>query len=121
MENSETTSQAALRETIEESGANVELNELFTVINVPHVNQVHLFYRANLLNLDYLAGPESLEVSMFSEDEIPWESIAFPTITHTLKTYFSVLHEKGQLNDQYAVVHCHDILKSSPLDYTTTT
>src|SRR5271156_3753211 len=63
MENGETTSQAALRETQEEAGANIQLHELFSLLNVPHVDQVHLFYRATLLDLNYLAGAESLEVT----------------------------------------------------------
>lgn len=106
MENGETTSQAALRETKEESGSNVELQELFSMLNVPHVNQVHLFYRAKLLDLNYSAGTESLEVAMFSESEIPWNDIAFLTTYHTLKFFFSSLN-----SDKQRSLYCHDILK----------
>jgi ADP-ribose pyrophosphatase YjhB (NUDIX family) len=53
MENEETTGQAAVRETEEEAGANVELGNLFTLLNVAHVHQVHLFYLARLLDLDF--------------------------------------------------------------------
>src|SRR5438067_13233970 len=67
MENGETTSEAAIRETEEEAGANIELHQLFSLLNVPHVHQVHMFYLATLLDLDYLAGVESLEVKLFSE------------------------------------------------------
>src|SRR6187402_1740723 len=70
MENNETTSEAALRETLEEAGARVELHALFSLLNVPHVHQVHMFYRATLLDLDYYAGTESLEVKLFSQEEI---------------------------------------------------
>ncbi len=88
MENGESTDQAALRETMEEAGANVALHELFTLLNVPHVNQVHLFYRASLLDLNFAAGEESLEVRLFSEEDIPWNELAFPTIMHTLRYFF---------------------------------
>jgi ADP-ribose pyrophosphatase YjhB (NUDIX family) len=108
MENDETTSQAALRETVEESGANIELHELFSMLNVPHVNQVHLFYRATLLDLNYCAGAESLEVALFSEPEIPWDEIAFQTSFHTLKFFFSVLN--APKTNPPARVYCHDIL-----------
>lgn len=91
MENSETTSEAALRETFEEAGARVELHNLFSLLNVPHVHQVHMFYLATLLDLDYQAGTESLEVELFAESEIPWEEIAFPTVSQTLKFFFSDL------------------------------
>ena len=60
MENSETTAEAAARETMEEAGARIEMQSLFTLINVAHVHQVHLFYRARLLDLDFAAGIESL-------------------------------------------------------------
>ncbi len=89
MENNETTQDAAQRETIEEAGAHIELRQLFSLLNVPHVHQVHLFYHATLLDLDYAAGVESLEVSLFQEANIPWDKIAFPTVTHTLKLFFA--------------------------------
>lgn len=88
MENGETTSAGAARETMEEAGANIELHDLFSMINVPHVHQVHLFYRATLLDLNYAAGIESLEVRMFSEKDLPWSEIAFPTVSHTLRFFF---------------------------------
>ncbi len=98
MENNETTTDAASRETEEEAGARVELQELFTLMNVPHVHQVHLFYRARLLDLDFAAGIESLEVKLFKESEIPWADIAFPTVSHTLKFFFADLaqHKDGK-------------------------
>jgi len=91
MENSETTAEAAARETMEEAGARIEMQSLFTLINVAHVHQVHLFYRARLLDLDFAAGVESLEVKLFTEDDIPWDDIAFPTVSHTLKFFFTDL------------------------------
>ena len=89
MENKETTAEAAIRETEEEAGANIELGPLFTLLNVSHVHQVHLFYLARLRDLDYAAGIESLEVRMFSEPEIPWADLAFPTIRKTLELFFA--------------------------------
>jgi ADP-ribose pyrophosphatase YjhB (NUDIX family) len=89
MELGETTAQAALRETLEEARARVELGEAFTLLSVPHVNQVHLFYRARLLEEKFAAGEESLEVSLFSENEIPWDALAFRTVSLTLRHFFS--------------------------------
>jgi ADP-ribose pyrophosphatase YjhB (NUDIX family) len=89
MENEETTGQAAVRETEEEAGANVQLGDLFTLLNVAHVHQVHLFYLARLLDLDYAAGVESLDVQLFAEHEIPWDELAFPTIRTTLELFFA--------------------------------
>ena len=89
MENAETTAEAAIRETEEEAGANVELGPLFTLLNVAHVHQVHLFYLARLRDLDFAAGIESLEVELFEQHEIPWGELAFPTIRTTLELFFA--------------------------------
>ena len=88
MENDETTAQAALRETLEEAGAAVELQEPFTLISVPRVNQVHLFYRARLRNIEFKPGEETLEVALVEEAAIPWQDIAFRTVGYTLKRWF---------------------------------
>src|SRR5687767_15801159 len=80
MENDETAAEAALRETLEEAGTRVELGAPFTMISVPHVNQVHLFYRARVLGLEFKPGEESLEVALWEEAEIPWKEIAFRTV-----------------------------------------
>jgi len=88
MENDETTAQAALRETLEEAGAAVELQEPFTLISVPRVNQVHLFYRARLRSVDYKPGEETLEVALVEEAAMPWQDLAFRTVAYTLKRWF---------------------------------
>ncbi len=88
MENGESTSQAALRETYEEACARVSIEGLFALINIPHISQVHLFYRARLLDTNFGAGEESLETQLFSEDEIPWHELAFSSVDQCLKAYF---------------------------------
>jgi ADP-ribose pyrophosphatase YjhB (NUDIX family) len=88
MENGETVAQAALRETLEEARARVELADIYSVLSVPHVNQVHIFYRARLLDLDFGPGAESLEVQLFAESAIPWPEIAFRTVSTTLRHYY---------------------------------
>ncbi len=89
MENQETVAAAALRETEEESGAHIELGEMYTLISVPHISQVHVIFRARLLDLDFAPGEETLEVALFSEEEVPWDEIAFRTIGMTLRHYFA--------------------------------
>jgi ADP-ribose pyrophosphatase YjhB (NUDIX family) len=88
MELNETTAQGAARETDEEAGAQIELGALFSLINVAAVGQVHLFYRAELLSLDFNPGSESLQVALFSQDEIPWSELAFSTVRMTLEAHF---------------------------------
>jgi ADP-ribose pyrophosphatase YjhB (NUDIX family) len=109
MENSETTGEAALRETEEEAGADIELGELFTLLNVAQVHQVHLFYLARLRSLDFAPGIESLDVRMFAEHEIPWDELAFPTIRTTLELFFAdrvKMREGGQYG-----FHSRDIVR----------
>ena len=89
MELGESVAQGAIRETLEEANARVELGEMFTMLSVPHVNQVHVFYRAQLLDLDFGPGTESLEVALFRENKIPWKDLAFRTISTTLKHYYA--------------------------------
>lgn len=88
MENGETLPAAAIRETLEEACARIELQGLYTLISVPHVSQVHAIYRARLLDLDFAAGSETLELRLFREDEIPWDDIAFRTIAMSLRYFF---------------------------------
>ncbi len=89
MELNETTAEGALRETDEEAGASIELEGLFTVMNVARVGQVHLFYRARLLNDQFAPGHETIEARLFEEAEIPWDEIAFRTVRETLEQYFA--------------------------------
>ena len=88
MELGETVAQGAARETLEESGAQFEIGTLFSVISVPRVGQVHLFHHARLLSDQFDPGYETLEARLFTEDEIPWEEIAFRTVQQTLERYF---------------------------------
>jgi ADP-ribose pyrophosphatase YjhB (NUDIX family) len=88
MENNESTLEAALRETREEACARIRIRDLYSLYNVIHINQVHLFFRAELLDLDFAAGAESLEVGLFGQHEVPWHEIAFPAVASTLQQYF---------------------------------
>jgi ADP-ribose pyrophosphatase YjhB (NUDIX family) len=89
MENGESTHAGAMRETFEEANARVEIDELYMTVNLPLINQVYMLFRAQLLDLDFSAGEESLDVRLFSEDEIPWEELAFPTVEMSLKRFFA--------------------------------
>jgi ADP-ribose pyrophosphatase YjhB (NUDIX family) len=89
MELGETTAEGALRETVEEAGARIEMQGLFTLLNVVRVGQVHLYYRAKLQDTHFEPGPETIEARLFHEHEIPWEQLAFRTVRETLQRYFA--------------------------------
>lgn len=88
MENGETLEQAARRETVEEACARVHGMSLYHLFDLPHINQMHVFFRAELADLDFAVGVESLEVRLFEESEIPWGALAFPTVSRTLECYY---------------------------------
>lgn len=88
MENAETTQEAAVRETREEACAEVNIHGLYTLIDLPHINQVYMIFRAELEG-SFAPGIESLEVALFEEYEIPWGELAFPTIERTLQHFFA--------------------------------
>lgn len=88
MELHETTAQGALRETHEEAGAQVKLGELFSLINVERVGQVHFFYAAELLSQEFNFGHETSAVRLVSQSEVPWEDLAFRTVKETLQRFF---------------------------------
>lgn len=88
MENDETLEEAALREAQEEARASIALDHLYAVVSLPHINQVYMMFLGRLRDTGFAAGDETLEVRLFTENEIPWESLAFRTIHFTLERYF---------------------------------
>lgn len=103
MELNETTEEGAVRETTEEAGARIELQGLYTLMNVVSVGQVHFFYRARLLDTDFAPGPETIEAHLFAEHEVPWDELAFRTVRQTLEHFFA-----DRRRGQYGLL-CADI------------
>jgi len=87
MELGETTEQGALRETQEEAGVAIRMQSLYTVLSVAHVDQVHFFYLAQVLSPELDPGPETLEARFFTLADIPWNELAFHTVSTTLRHY----------------------------------
>lgn len=96
MENNESVHQAAARESIEEANAQPGHLSLFGVFSMPYISQVYLMFYGKLLSDKISPGIESLEVALFTRDEIPWDEIAFPVISHSLKLFF----EEGVSSDK---------------------
>ena len=89
MENGETTSQAAARETLEEAGAGILIDAPFALFSLAQIGQVHLFYRGRMSSPVYAPGEESLDVALFAAEDIPWESLAFRSVALCLERYLS--------------------------------
>ena len=88
LENDETLAEGAARETFEEARARVDNLRPYRLFNIRHVNQVYMMFHARLTAKKFAPTPESLEVRLFTENEIPWGALAFPVIEETLKHYF---------------------------------
>jgi len=87
MENGETSAAGAARETWEEAAAKAVDLELYRIFDVPHISQVYLFYRCGIENDEFGVGPESLESALYTEQEIPWDELAFPTVRELLREF----------------------------------
>ena len=107
LEKNETTAEGALRETMEEACAEVSINGLYRVYDLPHISQVYMFFLGDLQG-SYAPGAESLEVELFSEESVPWNRIAFPVVTKALKDYFAE-QRLGQFS-----FHMHQVVIPSP-------
>lgn len=114
MENGETTEEGALRETLEEANARITNPLLYTVIAVPHINQVHIIFQGELADLDFFAGEESLDVQLFDEKDIPWKELAFPTVSKTLRRFFCD-RNRNEIPSSPLPTHVFDILPQDKL------
>lgn len=88
LENNETAEQGAARETFEEANAKVEITRLHCVYSIPKANQVFLHFHGNMLSPEFSVTPESTEVALFAENEIPWDDIAFNSTEFALRKFF---------------------------------
>ena len=103
MENGEALQDAAARESMEEALARVEIGSLLAIVNVIRAHQVHMMFRARLLDTNFGVGPESLEVRLYDESEIPWADIAFLSVEFALRRYLEDRRAGREL------LHCRDI------------
>lgn len=107
MENGETTREAAAREALEEARAIAEQLALYGIYNLRHIDQVYVMFRGRLRDGMARTGHESLEVGLFGEAEIPWQSLAFTVVRETLQHFFRE-RKQGRFG-----VHYGDIVRSS--------
>ena len=105
LENGESLLQGAWRETKEETQAEVDMKEILTIFNIPQINQIYVIYRADIEDNSYGPTSESLDVQLFSYDEVPWEELAFPFVPKTINHYYECLKTK-KFN-----LHTEDIIR----------
>lgn len=94
MELFETMEQGSARETREEALAEVDIEQLYCMYNIPRIGQIYVLFKAQIINGQFGAGEETLESRLFSEEEIPWDQLAFPSVERTLRHYFTDLKQQ---------------------------
>lgn len=89
MENGETIAEGAARESFEEADAVVTDPHLYCIYDIPDIGQIYIIYLTDLKDGAYGIGSESLDCALFSEEDIPWDKIAFEAVRRTLTSYFA--------------------------------
>ncbi len=87
LELNETTAEGAQREAMEEAGADIALDGILALYDISRIGQFQVLYRARFAKPGIRAGEESLEVRMFAWEDIPWDSLAFPTVRWALHAW----------------------------------
>src|SRR5262249_47737787 len=91
MEQGETLEEAAARETREETGVLVSVDQLhlYMVSNVAWMSEVYVGFRARVETPELRIGPECTDVRFMGEDEIPYANLAFRETEGFLRLFFS--------------------------------
>ncbi|PPS06523.1 hypothetical protein GOBAR_AA14124 [Gossypium barbadense] len=84
LEIGESAAEGAIRETWEETGAEVEVISPFAQLDIPLIGQTYVIFLAKLKKPQFSPGPESSECCHFELDDIPFDSLAFSSIFVTL-------------------------------------
>ena len=87
LELGETTAEGAKREAWEEARADIEIEGLIGIYEIPRISQVYVVHKARMTSPDCAPGPESEDVALVAWDDIPWDDMAFPSITWSLERF----------------------------------
>lgn len=77
----------AAREAWEEAQVEVEILAPHAWFDLPHIGQLYQLFRARQVSPGFAPGPESLEVSLYDSEDLPWGELAFPVLHFALQTY----------------------------------
>ncbi|HEX5826733.1 MAG TPA: NUDIX hydrolase [Candidatus Limnocylindrales bacterium] len=87
LEVDETIAEAAVRETLEETGLLVEPGRIVGLYSRLEAAVVVLVYEARIVGGNARETPEALEIGWFAPDAIPWDGIAFKTSYWALRDW----------------------------------
>jgi ADP-ribose pyrophosphatase YjhB (NUDIX family) len=88
LEHGETLAEGAAREAFEEAGAVIHSDGVLALYNISRIGQVQVIFRARFAGIvEFAPGIESLDVRLFSWEEIPWDELAFPSVHWALDAW----------------------------------
>jgi ADP-ribose pyrophosphatase YjhB (NUDIX family) len=87
LEVDETVTEAAIRETFEETGLLVKPGEIIGLYTRLEAAVVVLAFEAQVLSGEFRTNPEALEIEAFAPEDIPWPKIAFSTTMWALRDW----------------------------------
>jgi 8-oxo-dGTP diphosphatase len=82
--------EAATRETLEESRLVVRIDRLVGVYSYTGRPVVIVVYVGAAVGGELACGHEAIEARAFRADEIPWNELAFPSVTDSLRDYLGL-------------------------------
>jgi ADP-ribose pyrophosphatase YjhB (NUDIX family) len=90
LEVDETVNQAAIRETLEETGLLIEPGDIIGLYTRLEAAVVTIAFEARIVGGAAIVTPEALEVRTFAPEDIPWEGIAFNTTIWALRDWLAL-------------------------------
>jgi ADP-ribose pyrophosphatase YjhB (NUDIX family) len=92
LEVDETVAEAAVRETLEETGLIVEPGAIVGLYTRLEAAVVVIAYEARIAGGSFRINPEALEIVAYPPAEIPWQEIAFTTSLWALRDWIALRH-----------------------------
>jgi ADP-ribose pyrophosphatase YjhB (NUDIX family) len=104
LEIDETVREAAIRETLEETGLHVEPLEIIGLYSRIQAAVVVVAFEARVVGGEPLVTRESLETRPFAPEAIPWQQIAFETSIRALRDWVARVRPDLPLPD-HSTIH----------------
>jgi ADP-ribose pyrophosphatase YjhB (NUDIX family) len=101
LEVDETLGEAAVRETLEETGVLVEPGEIVGLYSRLEAAVVVVVYESRIVGGAARETPEALEIRAFAPDAIPWDGIAFKTTFWALRDWVTRRSPGTALPDEF--------------------
>lgn len=95
MEQGESLREAASREFQEETGIHLPEGSLslYAIGSLVNIDEIYVAFRARLPSTDFRPGPEVSGIGLFGEDDLPWDSLAFPEVAPQVRAFYEEVRQ----------------------------